>query len=182
MPMKLAGLFALLAVLAYIAASQEAPNVTSPEAWVLFKQCSAPWGSQELGTCSTLNVCAAGCAMSSVAMYLATRGWSGNPGTLNAWLDKNGGYADGCDIVWASVDKLGHTTFMGIEDATYSEICSGAAAGHGVVINVRNGEHWVLVTGCPSGSTTVLNVNDPGFNQSTYVYADIVHQAVYHQA
>jgi hypothetical protein len=44
---------------------------------------------------------------SSVAMYLATRGANINPGTLNNWLNANGGYASGCNIYWGVVDKLG---------------------------------------------------------------------------
>jgi len=179
--MKLAVLITLL-VFVCVGAALERPGITSPDInWVLYKQCDSTWGSEELGTCSQDTICIAGCAMSSVAMYLATLGWKGNPGTLNAWLDKNGGYESGCLIEWGVVDKLNFTTCMGHESASYSEICSGAAAEHGVIINVRNGEHWVLVTGCPSGSTTVLNVNDPGFNQATYLMSDVVGMVVYHK-
>jgi hypothetical protein len=39
---------------------------------------------------------------SSVAMILNTRGVNVNPGSLNSWLDSNGGYADGCDIYWCA--------------------------------------------------------------------------------
>ena len=30
-----------------------------------------------------------------------------NPGTLNEWLKKNGGYVSGDEYVWAAIDKLG---------------------------------------------------------------------------
>jgi len=125
----------------------EPVNITSAEGFVLFKQCDSRWGSERLGTCS-LSVCQAGCAMSSVAMLLVTRGWSGTPGTLDTWLTNNGGYANGCDLYWGSVDKLGHTHCMGFETASYADVCTGVSQGHGVVINVRSGTHWVLVTGC----------------------------------
>ena len=37
---------------------------------------------------------------SSTAMVLNTRGVNVNPASLNSWLDSNGGYESGCDIVW----------------------------------------------------------------------------------
>jgi hypothetical protein len=42
--------------------------------WVMYKQCDARWAYQQLGWCSGLTICAAGCAMSSAAMMLATKG------------------------------------------------------------------------------------------------------------
>lgn len=84
-------------------------NETAPGAWAMFKQCDSAWGStyvliiplplllvccqcllfpniymysgEQLGTCAD-TICQAGCAMSSVAMALATKGWKGNPATL----------------------------------------------------------------------------------------------------
>ena len=121
------------------------------------------WGSKQLGTCS-LTICRAGCAMSSVAMLLAGHGVSVDPASLNSWLDAHHGYADGCDIVWDAVDAFHKVTFQGIETASYDTICAGLRAGHGIVANVRDGSHWVLLTGCKNG---VFTVNDPGFDQST---------------
>eukprot|EP01116_Phalansterium_solitarium_P012882 TRINITY_DN2957_c0_g1_i1.p2 TRINITY_DN2957_c0_g1~~TRINITY_DN2957_c0_g1_i1.p2 ORF type:complete len:211 (-),score=85.89 TRINITY_DN2957_c0_g1_i1:246-830(-) len=141
-------------------------NKTNVKGYPLFKQCDPRWGGNQLGGCGGTTICDAGCAMSSVTMFIAGRGYNGNPGTLNSWLNSNGGYADGCDIYWADVDKLGYSTCMGAEDATYDEICSGVSAGHGVIINVRSGTHWVLVTGCAGNN--VFYVNDPGFSTNTY--------------
>ena len=59
--------------------------------------------------------CVACAVSSSVAMILNTRGVNVNPGTLNAWLDSNGGYADGCDIYWGKVDSFGKTSYQGQE-------------------------------------------------------------------
>jgi len=151
-------------------------NSTSPY-WTLFKQCSGTWASQKLGTCS-LTVCQAGCAMSSVAMMLNTKGVDTNPGVLNAWLINNGGYANGCDIIWAKADAFGKTTFQAMETASEDSICSGISAGHGIIANVRGGTHWVLLTGCKGGG--VFTVNDPGFNQDTYTLGDMRVEAVYH--
>jgi len=132
-------------------------NVTRPF-WTLFKQCVAPWGGNRLGTCG-LTVCQAGCAMSSVAMMLNTRGVATNPGAFNGWLTANGGYANGCDLIWARCDAFGKSQFQAIETASEATLCAGIAAGHAIVANVRGGTHWVLLTGCAGGG--VFNVNDP---------------------
>ena len=145
--------------------------------WTLWKQCDSRWGSNGLGTCSQ-TICSAGCAMTSVAMFLNHKGCSKDPGTLNSWLKSNGGYSGGCNINWASVDKLGYSTFMGKQTPTETEMCNGIAAGHGLVANVHNGGHWVLLTGCAGGG--VFYVNDPGYSTTTYKKSDIVDLAVYH--
>jgi hypothetical protein len=46
-----------------------------------------------------------------------------------------------------SVDAFGVTKFVGIQNPTYSETCNGLSLGHGLVANVNNGGHWVLLTG-----------------------------------
>jgi hypothetical protein len=146
--------------------------------WTEYKQCDSRWGSQQLGTCGGTTICSAGCAMSSVAMIIATKGGGYNPGNLDSWLTKNGGYSGGCNINWASVDKLGYTTFVGKQSPTEQEICNGLSAGHGLVANVHNGGHWVLLTKCLGNG--VFAVNDPGYSTTSYKKSDIVDLAVYH--
>jgi len=152
-------------------------DLRSETGWTLYKQCDARWGSQRLGTCS-LTICQAGCAMSSVAMMLSTKGVNINPEGFNNWLKGNGGYVSGCDIAWAKADNFGKTKFQGVETASEAAICSGVSAGHGVIANVNGGEHWVLITGCRGGG--VFSVNDPGFNKATYTMGEILREAVYH--
>ena len=151
-------------------------NATS-NGWKMYKQCDSAWANEKLGTCSQ-TICSAGCAMSSVAMILATKGASKNPSSLNSWLNGHGGYSGGCNINWASVDALGYTKFVGKQNPTYSEMCNGLSAGHGLVANVHNGGHWVLLTGC--NGNNVFAVNDPGYSTTTYHRNDIVDLAVYH--
>ena len=152
-------------------------NVTDVKgSWVMYKQCDSRWANQQLGTCA-LTICSAGCAMSSVAMMLATRGVSQNPSTLDSWLTNNGGYAGGCNIYWGSVDAFGASTFRGIQVANEQEICNGLAQMHGIVANVNGGGHWVLLTGCLGGG--VFTVNDPGYNRDTYSIGEILQEAVY---
>lgn len=62
--------------------------------------------SKKLGTSSSQTICTAGCAMSSVAMALASysekiSGDLVNPGNLNNWLNNHNGYADTDLIVWS---------------------------------------------------------------------------------
>jgi hypothetical protein len=152
-------------------------NTTSQGGWVMYKQCDGRWANQQLGTCSD-TICSAGCAMTSVAMMLATKGAGKDPSSLDSWLTQNGGYSSGCLINWASVDRLGYTKYQGKESPSESEICNGLAAGHGLIANVHNGGHWVLLTGCAGGD--VFYVNDPGYSTTTYRHSDIVDLAVYH--
>lgn len=145
--------------------------------WTEYKQCDSRWANDQLGYCSE-TICSAGCAMTSVAMILQTKGASNDPHTLNSWLKSNGGYASGCNIIWASVDAFGVTAFQGIEQASESAICNGLSEGHGIVANVHNGGHWVLLTACAGNG--VFYVNDPGYSTTTYTMGDIVQEAVYH--
>lgn len=145
--------------------------------WVMYKQCDSRWANQQLGYCSQ-TICSAGCAMTSVAMMLKTKGANYDPSTLDHWLTVNGGYANGCDIYWGSVDAFGVTKFQGIETASESEICSGLSAMHGIIANVNGGGHWVLLTGCKGNG--VFTVNDPGYSKTTYTMGEILREAVYH--
>jgi hypothetical protein len=146
--------------------------------WVYYNQCDYQWANQRLGWCDQWTICTAGCAMSSAAMILATKGVGVNPSSLDDWLSNNGGYYDGCDLIWASIDAYGVTTFQGFQTADEGAICNGLSQGHGIVANVNNGEHWVLLTGCLGGG--VFTVNDPAFARDTYGIWEIVMEAVYH--
>jgi len=167
----------VLAFLSVLILATFAFNNTVEGSWSLFKQCDGKWGSHKLGTCG-LTICQAGCAMSSVAMMLDTKGYKTDPLQLNNWLASNGGYASGCDIIWAKPDAFGKTKFQGIEKSSEADICAGLKANHGIIANVNGGKHWVLLTGC-SGNGVML-VNDPGFNRASYKMSEIVQEAVYH--
>jgi Peptidase_C39 like family len=155
-----------------------ASNVTVKSyGWTEFKQCDSRWANQQLGTCDE-TLCSAGCAMTSVAMMLNTKGTGHDPSTLDFWLTDNGGYSGGCNIIWSRVDAFGVTSFQGIEQADESAICNGLSEGHGIIANVRGGTHWVLLTACAGNG--VFYVNDPGFSATTYSMGDILQEAVYH--
>lgn len=151
---------------------------TGKGSWVMYKQCDSRWANQELGYCASETICSAGCAMSSVAMMLKTKGANVDPSSLDSYLTQHGGYANGCAIVWAKADDFGVTTFVGIQKANKQEICNGLSQMHGIIANVNNGGHWVLLTGCAGGGN--FYVNDPGYNRNTYSIGEILQEAVYH--
>jgi hypothetical protein len=152
--------------------------------WNLYKQCDPTWGRNRLGTSNSETICTAGCAMSSVSMILASEnikvdGKRADPGTLNDWLTRNGGYVDGDLLVWDAVSKLGpismyaYTSHLSRPQLnTYIHNCMP------VVVNVRGGTHWVLVTNYTS-NPDVWEVNDPYFNQNTYNYSTMLRFVVY---
>lgn len=146
--------------------------------WASYKQCDSRWANQEIGTCSTQTICSAGCVLTSIAMMLKTKGAGVDPSSLDAHFTKNGGYVNGCSIIWAKADDFGKTSFQAIETASESEICNGLSQGHGIIANVNNGGHWVLLTGCAGNG--VFYANDPGYTRTTYKMSEIVREAVYH--
>jgi hypothetical protein len=111
-------------------------------------------------------------------MMLATKGIDVNPSTLDIWLSDNGGYYDGCGLLWAYADAFGVTSFQGLLYISEAEICDGLSVGHGIIANVNNGEHWVLLTACLGGG--VFAVNDPAAFKSTYSIDEILMEAVYY--
>ena len=127
----------------------------------LYKQCDSRWGSNKLGSSTT--ICKSGCLMSSVAMYSGTH----TPGTLNSWLMGHGGYS-GNLFIWGSVSSLG-LKYLG-KSSSAADITNHINAGHGVILNVHNGGHWVLATGV-SGSSYL--VNDPGYTTTSYPKSEV---------
>ena len=49
-------------------------------------------------------------------------------------------------------------------------------AGKVVILNVHNGNHWVLTTGV---SGTNFSVNDPGFNTGSYPQSEVVRAGIF---
>jgi len=163
-------------------AALEAHEARHPQkkSWVLYKQCGESWSNDRIGESST-TICAVGCAMSSVAMALASRGAHYNPGTLNKWLIGHNGYEDGDDLVWGSVTPIGVMAFYnyyhGAGSLSPASLDGIVAKGWPVVVNVRGGTHWVLVTGKAGGGN--YRVNDPGFPTTAYAYSDMLNFVVY---
>ena len=153
--------------------------------WTLYKQCGESWSNHALGTSTTETICDAGCAMSSVAMSLATYrervdGKHTDPGSLNKWLVSHGGYVDTDLIVWNSVAKLGKLAMKeDVHTLSRDDIRSAADRCEPVIANVREGTHWVLITGYDSHDKDTFYVNDPGFSSVSYAYSGMSNFVVY---
>jgi hypothetical protein len=171
-----------------------------------FEQCDPRWGADVIGTRGNASddstICRVGCAMTSLAMLLAglevptatVRPLAGSldPGSLNAWLRRNGGY-DCVDIrpddpvcfnlVSAAVRRLTpKVTFQGYvspapalsqmaaalrpRNADQNPLSSEKA----YLAHVHDSHHFVLVTGVTDNGVRVL---DPFFNTSFYPYANV---------
>ena len=142
----------------------------------LFNQCDPKWGSNPLGSSST--ICKVGCLMSSVAAGLAgfgktINGQTPNPQNLNTFLKANGGFS-GNMFVWGAVERFG-VRFEGWNrdrTAMKNAICANKI----VILNVNNGGHWVLATGANDSGFTV---NDTGYDRSTYSNDAVVDSGIY---
>ena len=107
--------------------------------------------------------------MTSVTMAVTSMPTWADPNGMNEWLKEHGGYVSGDLFVWASVQPFG-LIFGGIDTVT-DRIGLHLLANHFVIANVRNGGHWVLVTGAGNG---YFDVNDPGFDRTTYNVGEVV--------
>ena len=99
-----------------------------------------------------------GCALTSVAMYASSWGYTETPATLNQKLNSVGGYVDEA-IVWGAITKFhpeikstGLTLCMNT-DAPLAQIDASLAAGQPVIVEVDFSPaaglqtHWVLLYG-----------------------------------
>ena len=81
-------------------------------------------------------------------------------------------------LVWASVNALG-VQFQALEtDISSATLAEGLSACHGIIANVHEGAHWVLLTSHVGGD--VFTVNDPGYSMQTYSRSEMIRFAVYH--
>jgi len=162
------------------------PSFSAPHCpdWVQYWQCDSAWGSEPLGTSPTDTVCSAGCAMSDVAMSLTSYGieidgHAANPGVLNEWLTNNGGYLDEDLIIWDTIDSLGKLQFNEmVSDMTPDQMGKYVSQCFPVIVNVRDGTHWVLVINA-TADPEMWEVRDPAFNQQYYNISTMLNFVVY---
>ena len=144
----------------------------------LYKQCDDRWRNDALGNGGGKTICQAGCLMSSMAMFMSPKvkisAATITPKNLNSWLKVNGGYASGNLFVWGSVAKLG-LSYVG-KTTDKNTMKNYINQGYGVILNVKNGGHWVLATG---HTTAGFTVNDPGATKTSYTNAEVVGAGVY---
>jgi len=96
-----------------------------------------------------------------------------NPGSLDNWLKAHGGFS-GNALVWGAIAPFGYT-YQGKITGT-SAIQAALKANKRVLLNVHGGAHWVLAL-CDNGSG--FNVNDPGYQTTSYPYSGVTQASVY---
>lgn len=172
-------------VLAAVVAVASAREVRPCGDWVLYKQCGESWSNYWLGTSRTETICDAGCAMSCVSMSLATYHERlgrtvPDPGTVNAWLTSHHGYVDTDLIVWNAVAPLGKLHMESdVPHLTTTDIRKAVDRCKPVIANVRDGTHWVLITGYDTADSDLFYVNDPGFEEKSYAYSGMSNFVTY---
>lgn len=120
--------------------------------WANWKQYDPAWKNVPLGP-STVG--AIGCAMTSVSIQIARSGVSTtlgadfNPGTFALALRGVGGFDKKGNINWSSVSNIAPSfQWTGTRAQGYtspSTIDSLIKQGYYVILNVKNGRHWVAV-------------------------------------
>jgi len=102
-------------------------------------------------------------------MFLASRGYEGDPGTLVKWLSDNNGYhcfPDLCLLIDSKTDDLGFSKYYGLWDnKDYSvpyQVCAKIELGWGVL---AWDSHNFLITSC-NAEAKLFNVRDPTGNET----------------
>ncbi|HXN03966.1 MAG TPA: C39 family peptidase [Candidatus Acidoferrum sp.] len=126
------------------------------------------WAGMPLGSSATETIGAAGCAITAVTMMLRHYGIDTDPGTFNAWLTANGGYAYDDQLIWGAVTTYsgGQVAFSGWLGPDLGLIERELDAGRPVVAEVQlsGNQHFVLLTGYSTADGIVIN--DPWFADS----------------
>jgi len=159
------GLAALGLALTTLVAGQLGASADSSMNVSVMGQQDGAWGGAPLGSSPTDTVATAGCAITSVTMMLRYYGINTDPGALNSWLNANGGYANGDQLLWDAVTNFtgGHVAFSGWLGPDLDAIQTELDAGRPVVAEVSLGgnQHFILLTGYSTEGG--LTANDPWF-------------------
>lgn len=141
-------------------------NASDPQ----WKQYDSKWGSNVMQTKTIKQV---GCLMTSVSILLKMTGLTDsnfNPAVMNSYLKSHGGYVNGNNFVWASTDgyvsgwkHVGSATLSGTNSTKMSKIKSLIQSGYYVTVCVKNGGHWVAITGYDDNDITM---SDPASNST----------------
>lgn len=158
--------------------------MVTPFSYPHYKQCAPWWGSDVM---EVQTVCEVGCLMTSVSNALAgrqvtlPRGVMATPGTLNAWLRANGGYASGTDdleesaVVGVDPRRVQWLGAYGAGALQHADVARQLDAGVVLVAWVRGKTHFVLATGYSTDPAEEgrVYVHDSAFATDYYELADI---------
>jgi len=116
-----------------------------------FAQADGRWGKDVLAWGPT-SLAAEGCAVASAAMVLASYGAGTDPGELNKFLKKNGGFTKGGWLYWEKAAEFppGSAEHVYEADASHFLIDWNLLRGNPVIVRLRypNGiTHFVVIVG-----------------------------------
>lgn len=143
-------------------------------------QCNPAWGSISLGSSSN-TVCSAGCLVSSLTVQLVRSGtyidydFLGssdlNPGTFVSRISNYSAFTGGGAYIWGNSGAAqvapnfhykGQTKLSGSWDNKLSIISSALQNNEFLILIVRNGNHWVAVTGIQDRKVTIVDTGGWG--------------------
>jgi hypothetical protein len=134
----------------------------------IMSQQDGAWAGAPLGSSATDTIGSAGCTITAVTMMLRYYGMNTDPGSFNAWLTGNGGYAFDDQLIWDAVTRYsnGRVAFSGWIGPDLGIIDGELDAGRPVVAEVRlaGNQHFVLLTGYTQDGG--IMINDPWFGDS----------------
>jgi hypothetical protein len=144
-----------------------------------YKQCDARWGNVTLGF-GPDTLCQAGCLMTSITSAVAGYNISINgsvplPPDMNTWLQNNNGFVSGDLFVWNAIEPLGFT-FNGFVNTSVA-ISENIMKKNVVILNVKNGHHYVLCLGINAYGYAAMDPATPGKN--IYNFSEVVRAGVY---
>jgi hypothetical protein len=149
----------------FMGGSQNHPPAAARN-YQMFGQAQKEWAKDIMAGTTTLQN--SGCVVSSIAMALRTAGISVDgedctPGALNKFIADNKGYASGSLLIWSTINKLPRVTWQGKHKVNHGTIRKLLADGsNALIMNVKNGEHWVLVESPATDSSGTYVCCDPG--------------------
>lgn len=153
--------------------------------WANWKQYDPAWKNVPLGP-STVG--AIGCAMTSISIQImrsgvsTTLGANFNPGTFAQELTRIGGFDSRGNIYWAKVTEIapGFNFVRRGNTKSVNEIASYVNQGYYVILNVKNGKHWVAVDRVEGNKIYMFDPGSGGTEVGqTYGLESIVGYALY---
>lgn len=164
------------------------PGVTKLLNIPFFSQNNPAWKKDKVGTCPNEigGITGVGCAVTSLAMLLASKGVDVTPKSLNIWLSENDGYINGCQVSWKKATELNDPER--ISWLTSSETLNENTADlkkwidDGRLIIAKSNRfdsHWVVLRGYKNAGTRLTDYLywDPWDNDPTdhYIGDGMVH-------
>ncbi len=127
----------------------------------IMSQRDSSYSGLRLGSCSGTTIGGYGCAITSLAMGLKSKGLDTNPAKVNTELIKIKGYSGGCNLSWSSIPKLSNYK-VSTAEITGSNVEKELQNGNPVIARVRGyfssfPTHFVLIVGKAASGKWIIN-------------------------